>query len=57
MSLLRGMAAENAEETFGMSEKAHATELMEVDFALRAAIAQEKGSKLSRIPELAKVSR
>ena len=38
MSLLRGMAAENAEETFGMSEKAHATELMEVDFVLRAAM-------------------
>jgi hypothetical protein len=32
------MAAENAEETFGMSENAHATELMGVDFVLRAAI-------------------
>jgi len=32
------MAAENAEETFGMSEKAYATELMEVDFVCRAAI-------------------
>ncbi len=38
MSLLRGMAAENAEETFGMSEKAHDTELLEVDPLLRAAI-------------------
>jgi hypothetical protein len=39
VSLLRGVAAENAEETFGMCERAYATELMEVDFALRAAIA------------------